>query len=166
MLSYKKWYLFGLPLILILIIFILFLGFRKGKAPGSGKGQSEMSDPVPQKDQVQAVPANRRKEASLSAQLKLLNRPWGRDLFSLDSLKTKGFKAHKSSLPGLRSTNERLLDINLTGIVFFDNHYMALINDSGVREGDVILGFKVLKIKKDYIVLLDGSGDYYTLDLK
>ncbi|MGA1790282.1 MAG: hypothetical protein ACMUIM_02260 [bacterium] len=125
-----------------------------------------MNAPGSQKDKMKDVTIKTKEDASLSTQLKLLNRPWGRDLFSLDSLKTKGFKTPESSLPGLRSTNDRLLDINLTGIVFFDNHYMALINDTGVREGDIILGFKVLKIKRDYIVLLDGSGDYYTLDLK
>lgn len=166
MVSSKKWHLLGLFLISTLIMFILFFGYRKRKAPESGQGASKMNAPGSKKDQVHDLTKKTKEEASLSTQLKLLNRPWGRDLFSLDSLKTKGFKTPELPLPGLRSTNERLLDINLTGIVFFDNHYMALINDAAVREGNVILGFKVLKIKRDYIVLVDGSGDFYTLDLK
>ncbi|MGA1839711.1 MAG: hypothetical protein ACMUIU_03715 [bacterium] len=104
--------------------------------------------------------------SSFPAQVKLLNAPWIRDPFNLDSLKTKSVEKDIATGHGSQTSSGRLLDLNLTGIVFFDNQYMALINDAGVREGDTILGFKVLKIKRDYIVLLDGSGDYYTLGLK
>ena len=63
------------------------------------------------------------------------------------------------------SINEKLAKLKLTGIVFFDNQYMALINDSGLKEGETILGFKVAKIRRDTVVLKDGLGNYHTLEL-
>lgn len=168
MISFKKWYIPILSVGFLLIVFLIILAFRPRKnvqsIPGPiGKKLSELNK-TPDKNEESKK--KKREIASLSEQMKLLSAPWGRDPFSLDSLRTRSVETSIAARHGLRTTDGRLLDLNLTGIVFFDNHYMALINDSGVREGDTILGFKVLKIKRDYIVLLDSSGDYYTLDLK
>jgi hypothetical protein len=169
--SFKKWYIPIISVsavIFLLIFFLIILAFRPERklqsiSGPSGKKLSE-SDKIPDKNKE---PEKITKEiSSFSAQAKLLNAPWIRDPFSLDSLKTRSVETVIAPRHGSRTTSGRLLDLNLTGIVFFDNHYMALINDAGIREGDTILGFKVLKIKRDYIVLLDSSGDYYTLDLK
>lgn len=168
MISYKKWYIFILSVIFLLIVLLIIFALRNKRnlqtiSISSEKKISESHEPVDKN-----MGSDKKKEvfSSFAAQLKLLSASWGRDPFSLDSLKTKSVETNMAVRQGLRTTDGRLLDLNLTGIVFFDNHYMALINDAGVREGDSILGFKVLKIKRDYIVILDGSGDYYTLELK
>ena len=171
MIPFKKWYLpiisFSV-LIILLICLLVILALRPDR--------KLQSMPVPsgrrlsESYKIQNKGAESKKNtgggSSFSAQVKLLSAPWIRDPFSLDSLKTKSAETGTASQHGPRTTSGRLLDLNLTGIVFFDNQYMALINDAGVREGDTIQGFEVLKIKRDYIVLVDSSGDYYTLGLK
>jgi hypothetical protein len=171
MISFKKWYLPIISIsfiVFLLIFFLIFFAFRPEKKLQSIPGPSGKRLSGSHKNPDKNVEPEKitREISSFSAQMKLLSAPWGRDPFSLDSLKTRSVETDIAPRHNLQTTNGRLLDLNLTGIVFFDNHYMALINDAGVREGDTILGFKVLKIKRDYIVLLDSSGDYYTLDLK
>lgn len=169
--SFKKWYLPIISVssvIFLLIFFLIIFAYRPERKlqsiPGPSGKKLSKSHNTPDKnmepDRIEG------ELSSFSAQMRLLSAPWGRDPFSLDSLKTRSVETSITERHDSRTTDGRLLDLNLTGIVFFDNHYMALINDAGVREGDTILGFKVLKIKRDYIVLLDSSGDYYTLDLK
>jgi len=164
----KKGYLLVIPICLLLVIIGFMYVFRKGdKIPSDPERlETSLSTSDQIADKVAKLDGMKQGSLSLPEQLKLLSMPWGRDPFSLEFLKAKSVKTGVVKTPRLRSTNERLHEINLTGIVFFDNQFMALINDTGVREGDHILGFKVLNIKRDYIVLLDGSGDYYTLELK
>lgn len=169
--SFKEWYLPIISIssiVFLLIFFLIILAFGPERKLHSIQGPSKKKLSESHKtSEKKAEPVKMKREiSSFPAQMKLLSAPWGRDPFSLDSLKTKSVETDIAPRHNLRTTNGRLLDLNLTGIVFFDNHYMALINDAGVREGDTILGFRVLKIKRDYIVLLDSSGDYYTLDLK
>ena len=169
--SFKKWYLPIISvssLILLLIFFVIIFTLKPERASKSVQGPSgkilSESHEIPGKN---GDPEKVKGEvSSFSTQMKLLNAPWGRDPFNLDILKKKSVETATAPGHGSRPAKGRLLDLDLTGIVFFDNQYMALINDAGVREGDTISGFEVLKIKRDYIVLLDSSGDYYTLGLK
>ncbi|MBN2373508.1 hypothetical protein JXL19_06965 [bacterium] len=61
--------------------------------------------------------------------------------------------------------NESLRKMKLNGIVFFDNQYMALINDSGLKEGDTISDFKIAEIKRRHVVLKDRLGNSHKLEL-
>ena len=168
MISYKKWFILILSVVFLLIVLLIIFALKNKRHLQTTSISSEKKISVSHKPVDTNVGSYKKKKvfSSFPEQLKLLSAAWGRDPFSLDSLKTKSVETNMLVRQGLRTTDGRLLDLNLTGIVFFDNHYMALINNTGVREGDSILGFKVLKIKRDYIVLLDGSGDYYTLELK
>ncbi|MGA1796221.1 MAG: hypothetical protein ACMUIL_10215 [bacterium] len=166
----KKWLIPVLSTVAAGIVVLMLIGLRhrsmRRSDPVSGADEEAgLTTPSPG-GQSASGQTDQGMNSSYAAQARLLSAPWGRDLFSLDSIKTRSAGATAPPSGGLRTSEGRLLDIKLTGIVFFDNQYMALINDNGVREGDSIFGFKVLKIKRDYIVLLDGSGDYYTLDLK
>ena len=171
MIPFKKW-LFPMisvsAVIFFLILFLIIFAFRPGRKLQSIQDPS--LEKLPESHKIQEKNAESEKItggiSSFSAQVKLLNAPWIRDPFNLDSLKTRSVETDIATGNDSRTSSGRLLDLNLTGIVFFDNQYMALINDAGVREGDTILGFKVLKIQRDYIVLLDSSGDNYTLGLK
>ena len=164
----KKWYLFMIPIGLLILLIGFIYGFRKqGESPSTRQlFETPRSRSDHKTDDMAQLEDMKQGSLSIPEQLKLLSMPWGKDPFSLDFLKTSSVSTGVVKTPRVRSTNERLHKINLTGIVFFDDQFMALINDTGVREGDYILGFKVLNIKRDYIVLLDGSGDYYTLELK
>jgi len=164
----KRWLI---PVVVVLGIGVLMVigvrlrGIRRSQSVSRTREESEPAT-LSQSGDGASVRTEKATNTSYAAQARLLSAPWGRDLFSLDSIKTRSAGTAVPPREGLRTSEGRLFDIQLTGIVFFDNQYMALINDNGVREGDTIFGFKVLKIKRDYIVLLDGSGDYYTLELK
>lgn len=166
--SFKKWYLPIISVVFLLVIFLKIFAFRDKRIPQSIPAPSErsVSRPYKDKDNKKGSGDIANESPSFSKQLALLGAPWGRDPFSLESLKTRSYDTSITVNPGRRSVSGKLSELTLTGIVFFDNHYMALINNTGVREGDKISGFRVLKIKRDYIVLLDSSGDYYTLELK
>jgi len=168
MISFKKWHFPILAIAFLLIIFLIIFAVRYKRIPQSIPDSSERSVSRRYKHQDRKMGSENMANETpcFSRQLALLGTPWGRDPFSLESLKKKSHETSITVNPGRRTIVGRLSDLNLTGIVFFDNHYMALINDAGIREGDSILGFKVLKIKRDYIVLLDSSGDYFTLELK
>ncbi|MGA1844363.1 MAG: hypothetical protein ACMUIS_07355 [bacterium] len=166
----KKWLLPVLVGLVLIIGILMLIGLRMRSIhrsdPASRAGdKAGLTTPSPGGESGSGQ-TDQGMNSSYAVQARLLTAPWGRDLFSLDSIKTRSAGVTAPSQGGVRTSEGRLLNIQLTGIVFFDNQYMALINDNGVREGDSIFGFKVLKIKRDYIVLLDGSGDYYTLDLK
>ena len=166
----KKWLIPALFGVVLCIGVLLFIGLRlrsKRRSHAVSRPHEEAGLTTHSLGGDSAsVESKQEMNPSYAVQARLLTAPWGRDLFSLDSIKTRSAGVTAPSQGGVRTSEGRLLNIQLTGIVFFDNQYMALINDNGVREGDSIFGFKVLKIKRDYIVLLDGSGDYYTLDLK
>ena len=166
----KKWLipaLFGVVLMIgvLMLIGMRMRSIRRSDPASRASDEAGLTTPSPGGEGASGQ-TDQGMNPSYAIQARLLSAPWGRDLFSLDSIKTRSAGVTVPSQGGVRTSEGRLLDIELTGIVFFDNQYMALINDNGVREGDSIFGFKVLKIKRDYIVLLDGSGDYYTLDLK
>ncbi len=65
-----------------------------------------------------------------------------------------------------RYKNKGSLDLELTGIVYFDNQYIALINDMSFKEGDTILDFKVNKIMRNRVILKDNSGEHYTMEFE
>ena len=161
--SYKYWYLFAILLVILAIFYIFSRGTYKTKTVTSVGEIDHMRNIEKTKAEVNK---EKKKTPSLIRQIELLNMTWVRDPFCLDPLKEKTKLADKPKNQELFTVDERLMDIELTGIVFFDNEYMALINDQGVREDDTILGFKVLKIKRDYIVLADSKGKYFTLELK
>lgn len=49
--------------------------------------------------------------------------------------------------------------IRLGGIIYDANEVCALINDELVRKGDLVDGKKVIEIRKDMVVLNDGTKD-------
>ena len=158
--SYKYWSLPAIFLVVLATIYLYLHGARKTVLVSQIKSISE-SQVLKSSENIE----KKEETPCFSRQLALLNMPWGRDTFNLESLKKVAHEIKTKSNTEMLTINERLLNLELTGIVFFDNHYMALINNSGVREGDTILGFKLLKIEREYIVIADGTGKTYTLEL-
>jgi type IV pilus assembly protein PilO len=54
----------------------------------------------------------------------------------------------------------KLLTLSLTGVVIRENHFSAIINDELVEEGDFIGEKKVLEIRRDEVVLVEGKERY------
>ncbi|MBU0759919.1 MAG: hypothetical protein KKC66_04200 [Candidatus Omnitrophica bacterium] len=70
---------------------------------------------------------------------------WGRDPFSAVST---------------LSLSTNISDMSLTGILWDDVAPLAMINDNLIGIGDKIGEYTVAEIKKDRVILTDGTNDY------
>lgn len=87
---------------------------------------------------------------------------------NFSKIKKKHSLPSKNTRENVRQDNEirGLSNLELTGIVYFDNEYIALINDLSVREGDMILDYKVYEIRSNCVIVKDNSGKNYLVELE
>ncbi len=79
---------------------------------------------------------------------------WGRDPFQLEPSRVKGFQPEGPKGPPLDQV------LKVTGIVWNGRSAYAMINDFLVKEGDEIVGAKIIEIKPDRVILFKEGKEY------
>lgn len=137
-------------LALVVVALVIFLW----NVPGPRRGPAAPSAPPALPAAVQAVlqqaaRAPAKEAPSPEAERAMTERaalPWGRDPFTLDPKRLAG--------PGDKAG----LGLHLSGIVWDGAASRAIINDTVVREGDVIADVTVVAIQRDRVILAkDGT---------
>ena len=129
----------GLALV-ILIVYLanLFIKSKEAKSPGSDLSRIASKGREPYSVSKKAAAETKRKDLT-----------WGRDPFML------GDKGEKGERP------EQLV---LDGIIWDKTNQYAIINNEVVKAGDIVNGNTVIEIKKDS-VLLDNGTERVTLQM-
>lgn len=73
-------------------------------------------------------------------------RPWGHDPF---------YNGYNPNRPVEVSAEE--VNLHLLGILYREVNAQALINGQVVKKGDIVDGFEIMEISKDYVAVKDGN---------
>ena len=121
-------------------IFSLIYGIvtpSKARRVASQRSPDIRKQPVPAVENVDAPAVGGSRRTSFS--------DWGRDPFS---------SGPAASAPA------NVFDMVLTGILWDDSSPLAMIDDNPVAAGDKIGDYTVVEIKKDRVILNDGTKDF------
>lgn len=82
-------------------------------------------------------------------------------IFSLLEEQTKNLEIKRD--PFIKETAKIMAqsspsNFNLSGVAWDENKPTAIINNKVIEKGDVLDGYTVIEIHKDYVILDDGSG--------
>ncbi len=110
----------------------------------------------PTGEEVKPVP-NSVPEEDLKKQRKRLTMEWGRDPF-FGVLEEDGNGEQDPEYAG--DTTGDIPEIYLTAISWMSENPIALINRQDVSEGDFILGYEVVDIQKNKVILRKGNKEH------
>jgi len=129
---------------IIVLVVVVFTRLRK-KSPSGKITKPVATKTGNQSSSLLSKPVKANKDI-INSQLKRIQLPWGRDPFSLANSK-KIRTGRNLDLKGIS------LDTNGKGYAF--------INDKIVAVGEVILGYKIIEIKHDKVLLKKGEDSFY-----
>ena len=120
---------------------------------------SEMEEKNGKKEKEEAIKLTEKTVAKagkeeLNKQKERLNIEWGRDPFYAEEQKEENLREVEE-----KETTE-ISHFSLKGISWTSERPIALINTQTVTEGESILGYEVIDIQKDKVILRKGDKKY------